>query len=79
MKYVYMNEFTLSDGKPAHSLWYSRREAISAMRLGGGRVYRLSYGYFKDCHFCMDAPTFRVVGEDITLTVIPKKLRHIYN
>jgi hypothetical protein len=59
-KYVYLH----SVGSQ-HVLAYSKKNVMTWHRNLGGTVYRLSYGYFKDCHFHMDAPTFRVVGERI--------------
>lgn len=71
MKYVYLATFS-TGCKDAGALTYSRKTAFGWAKQSGqpGRhtvsgIFRLSYGYYKDCRFCMDIPTFRVVGEKI--------------
>ena len=68
MRYVYMNQMNGGldqSGKPTHCLTYSRKVATHRLSVYGGSIYRLSYGYFKDCGHVMDAPTFRVVSDRI--------------
>lgn len=81
MKRVYMFEYlpAASDrpcGKaPAYrtALTYRKADILrwaKALRSKGNynySAYSLSYSYFKDCHFCMDAPTFRVVGNPLAI------------
>lgn len=31
----------------------------------GGQLRRLNWGYWRDCNYSMDAPTFRVVSEKL--------------
>jgi len=42
-----------------------KNEAIHCAQNNGANVYSLSYGYYKDCHFTMDIPTFTAVGQII--------------
>lgn len=64
MKYVYM--VSVKSGENMHHvLTYSVKVARKWAKDNAGSIHRLSYGYFKDCHFCMDAPTFYAVSECI--------------
>ena len=61
-KMVYM----VTTGSVARVL-YNKKQAFQMAKLTGNtaQVYRLSYGYYRDCGLVMDEPTFRIVGERI--------------
>jgi len=59
-KQVYM----VSKGKMA-VITYNKAEAVKLAKKEDAAVYQLPYGYYKDCHFSMDSPTFRTVGKRI--------------
>jgi hypothetical protein len=63
MKYAYLYERLNERDRKCHTWTYNKKQAAKWLGLFGGRVYRISYGYLKDCHFVMDAPTVKVVGE----------------
>lgn len=47
-------------------LTYNKRKAAKLARENAAKIRALSYGYFKDCHFSMDYPTFYAVSEPIS-------------
>ena len=62
MKYVY---FILkgNNGKQM----FNRKDAEVAAKYFEGELYRLSYGYYQDCHGVFDAPTIRQIAEKINI------------
>jgi hypothetical protein len=61
MKMVYM----VHKGKNCF-LTYNKREAVQFAKQNDCLVRSLSYQYYKDCHFCMDYPTFYALSEPIS-------------
>jgi hypothetical protein len=43
---------------------YNKKLAIMVAKKQGANVHSLSYGYYKDCHFVMDLPTFLAVSDE---------------
>jgi hypothetical protein len=64
MRYVYLNTVH-AHGKVFQFMCYSRNMANLYHNTNGGKIHRLSYGYFKDYGKDFDGPTFRTVGEEI--------------
>lgn len=60
MKMVYM---VCKDKRAVIS--YNKKESLDLAKQESGEVYQLSYGYYKDCNFIMDMPTFKTIGTKI--------------
>ena len=65
MSYYGKTVYMVHKGKKA-ILTYNKRRAIKIAQEHDAKVRSLSYGYFKDCHFTMDYPTFYAVSEPLS-------------
>ena len=67
MSYYGKTVYMVHKGTKARIL-YNKRKAIELAKENEAKIRSLSYGYYKDCHYCMDYPTFYAVSEPVTMS-----------
>jgi predicted RNA-binding protein with EMAP domain len=67
MSYYGKTVYMVHKGTKA-TLTYNKRQAVKLAKENEAKIRSLSYGYFKDCHFTMDYPTFYAVSETVNMS-----------